>query len=412
MFARLLDHRAGGRVDLIIVFQLAADEVDVVHEAAVLAVAVHADAAGLRLRHARMGKRRRERRVAADVRAVRRAGGQRAAVLARGFDDLAADGVHVVLIGEAAGKELHLVDHAPGLHVHLHGDQLRVRLRHARVGIGGGRRRVRADVAAFAGRPGQRDAAGRLRLGEQQPERVDRQPGQILGAQHRVLREQLLDERRLAARDVVRGGQRVELVVRAERLRQHRALHAKAREQLVDLAREALLQRSRALLVAPLHGDEDGVGQLADIAVLQQRTDQRVHRHVERHAGEVHPVDHAPRVVVFRLDLQHALAAVDGEQDARVHVQRDDRRRLMRRARADDAQRAHGEDGAGGHGRHGRHPAAAGPAALPRRAAARRLRAKAVAERGRRVVHGVAQFLFDVLLFHRVKPPPMPVAVS
>ena len=415
-FLGLLEHGAGRRVDVVVVFDVAGVEFDLIDGASILAVALHAHARHIRFLQPRVGQRRRERRIPADVRAGRRSALRRVVPdLARELDDLAAHGVHVVFVLEVAGIELDLIDHAPVLHVHLDGQPLRIRLRNARVGQRRGGGRFRTDVAAVAGGAGAGDIV-RLRFSQQQAQRIDRQAGKILGAQRRVLGKQLLDQRRLAARDVVGGRQRIDAVVGRERLREDRALDAEPGQQRVDLSREPLLQRCRALLVVPLHGDEDGVGQLVDVAVLEQRADQRVDGDVELHAGEVHAVEQARRILIASHNADDALVLIDGELNARVHVEHDDCRALRGGVGTNDAQHADGQHRTGGDGGHGgdkRMRPAAALRLLRRGGQACRTLAQLLGIDRRRMIDGRADLFFNLFLvaflFHGVMPPLMPV---
>ena len=363
-----------------------------------------------------MLERRRQRRVTADV-ARRRAAiciAGRVAVLrvpavpllGGELDHFAGQRVDVALIFQTVRRKLHFVHHAAGFDIHTGGQPLRLRGVDASMAERRGGCSIRTNIAAFAGSTGERQRGVLrciLRFSQQQIEGVDRQPRQILRPQGRILAHQLEDERRLAARDLIAVGQRGHLVVLSKRLGQDGAVDAKARQQLVDLSRQPLLQLRRLLSIGSFYGNQDGVGQLADVAVLEQGADQGVDRHVELHPGKIHAVQDAGRVAVLRDHAQHALLAVDREQDARVHVEHDDRRPLLARLAAHNPQGADGQHRACRHCRHRRdqppRPATAPGAGGRRRELIRRL-AQPVGIVRRGVLHRLPYFLFHLFLFH------------
>ena len=85
-----------------------------------------------------------------------------------------------------------------------------------------------------------------------------------------------------------------------------------------------VLEGGGFLVVAVLDGDENGVGDVAQITVAQHRTDDGVGRHVQIGAFEVHIKQDLRGVRIERLRGEDLFLPADLETDAGVHVKRDD----------------------------------------------------------------------------------------
>ena len=184
-----------------------------------------------------------------------------------------------------------------------------------------------ADVAAVAGAAGGgHGGEGGSLAGEQQVQIVHGPAGQALKGEGGVLVHQLLDQLGLAQRDAVFVGLGLQVLILAHHLAQDGPVDGAGGHHRVHRLGELAFQLRGAGGVVVLHGDEDGIGQLIHVAVFQQRAHQRVHRHIQGGAGQVHAVQHSGGILVEGGGPQHPLAAVEHQLDAGVHVQRDDGR--------------------------------------------------------------------------------------
>ena len=232
---------------------------------------------------------------------------------------LAGARIDLIIVLPAICIELHIIDHDAVIAVQLNFRV--VRTLDARVLVGQLLRLLLADIGLVAGGAGGGDIlqVRLLRLG-QQVQLVDRQLGQIVKLQQGILVDQPLDERRSACGNLVGARHFFQLLVAPQRLTEDRALDGVGVEQLADFLHQLLLQRLALLPVAVFHRDQNGIRQIADVAVLQHGADQRVDRHIQVGVSQIHPIQNSLRILVERLRLQHLLPAVYLELDAGVDI--------------------------------------------------------------------------------------------
>ena len=244
--------------------------------------------------------------------------------------------------------ELHLINHTAVVVVKLRlqegnlvGGEARMLQRRA---LGG----IRADIGALAGRSGGSDTPGGqngggtvgpanddsvlvlevsvLLGGIDEVQLVDSQPHQALkGLGVVAALHDSLNEGGLTGGNAVLLGLPAQLLVILEGLRKDGAVDLGAGQGGVGLGGELLLELLAPLHVVVLHGDEDGVGQLIHVAMLEQGADDGVHCHIHRHALQIQPFQNHLAVLVLRCGGNYLLILVDLQFHAGVDVQGDHR---------------------------------------------------------------------------------------
>ena len=244
--------------------------------------------------------------------------------LAGVLHDLAGLGVDVVLILDAAGVELDLVDHDAVLAVEVGLDKGHVAGADARVGVGGGLGVVDADVGLGAGSAGLADAGVAQAAGAgDEADVVDGEGSEGLDREGRVGGDDLEYELGLALGDAVLLGKRGGLAGGGDGLGEHRGLKAALAHGAVYHVADLLLQALGLGRVAVGDGDEDGVADVVQVAVHEHGADEGVDGDVEVGAGEVHVADDGPGVVVEGLDFDDLVGGVNYDVEAGVDVEGD-----------------------------------------------------------------------------------------
>ena len=134
---------------------------------------------------------------------------------------------------------------------------------------------------------------------------------QILKGQIAVQGLDALDEGGLAHGDAVCLGLGLQPGVLGHHLAEDGGARRGVHQGGVDLLRQRGLQAAGPLGVGILHGDEDGGGDAVQIAVLQQRAHDGVHRHIQLGALQVHIRQDHLGVLVHRVSGQDLLLLID-----------------------------------------------------------------------------------------------------
>ena len=145
--------------------------------------------------------------------------------------------------------------------------------------------------------------------------------GQGFKGQGAVLGDDLLDQGCLAHGDAVLLGQGVQVRAFRHRLAEDGPVQGAALEDAVDGVRQVLLELGGPGGVLVLHRHQDGVLQVAEIAVLEHGADEGVHRHVQVRARQVHVAQDGLRVLVEGSDGEHPLLGADLHGQTGVHIQ-------------------------------------------------------------------------------------------
>ena len=329
------------RGDVIIVLQIAIagsdDELDLIHAAAVIVVALRLDEGRVRclntgvVQSDRFGFLHRDlpcRLVRIGLRGIGLCGNSRrdAVVFLLKLDDLPCFRVHVAVKFIAVRGELHVVDHRAIVGVQTDLIKQKLAFRYARpfqrdrLGL------FLTDVALLAGCADDRHLRRRRRfLAQQQIQLIDGQRCKLVKGMQRAPAENILNKLRLTKRDAILLRHLLELAAPDHGLAQHRGAERVRLEQPIDLRAQARLQVRSADGIVVIHTDQDGVRQLIEVGVLEHRADQSVDRHIQAAAGKVHIADDDPSVLIQRLYVQHPFLLVDLELHAGVDIQRDRR---------------------------------------------------------------------------------------
>ncbi len=248
-------------------------------------------------------------------------GGSLLAVLL-GFQDLAGGGVDLILKLVLCGFEVHLVDQDAVFHVQVQLQLHQVGLGHTGGLQGDGGGGFRADVALVAGGSGGVHALQALPAGHaDQVQLIDGQPHQGLEGVAAVLADDGLDQLGLAQGDAVFLRQGGQLVGLAYGLGQHGALKGIGAEQRVHLFGQLGLELRAFFGVVILHADEDGVGQLGQVAVAQHGAQQRVHCHVQVAALQLHIPKDNFAVLIQGFYGNYGFILIEPKLQAGVHIQ-------------------------------------------------------------------------------------------
>ena len=179
------------------------------------------------------------------------------------FDHRSGKGVDFAIVLAAPGGKLHVIDHRAVIEIQL--DFIR---RQAPGGYPGLFQRDLpgtglADISLVAGRPHGLHPGIPLAAPQQEVQFVNGQLRQLLKGVVPIFVQNRLDQLGLSHRNAVFPGQLLQIVVFLHGLAQHRTAEGVGFQQLVDLCRQALLQRSSAGGIRIVHADENGVRQLA-----------------------------------------------------------------------------------------------------------------------------------------------------
>ena len=150
-------------------------------------------------------------------------------------------------------------------------------------------RLVRADIGLIAGCPdGFHLVQGAASGAGQEIQLIDSQFGQVLRGIQRVFIRNLPDELGFAQGNAIGIRQLLQGAIGGDGLAEHRAGEGVGLQQGIDFLGQPGLQGRALGGVAVVHADENGVGQLAEIAIAQHGAHQGVDGHVQAAAGKIH----------------------------------------------------------------------------------------------------------------------------
>ena len=177
-----------------------------------------------------------------------------------------------------------------------------------------------ADIGLIAGRTGgvyllQCQTTGLAH----EIELIDGQGSQFFKGVQGILFDDPADQLCLAQGDAVGIGLCLQIAVLGDGLAQNGAVKSGCAQQLGDFLGQACLQVGGILAV---HADQDGIVQLADIAVSQHGADQGVDGHIQGAAAEIHVAHDNLTVVVQGGNGQDVFFLVDLNFNAGIDIQR------------------------------------------------------------------------------------------
>ena len=327
--------------------------------------------------------------------------------------------IHAAHIVVLTVRERKLHDHLPvderKAHAGLHDTAgLHAAARERRI-----QRLIIRDIGAGARRADRGDIAKRHPVGSRKNVQVvDRQRCQRIAGEFLHLRADLPDEHRLSGADAHGGGIGLQRGIVLQHLRQNSGLKAAAALRILHGVGQPVAQLFISL--AGLDRDEDRVRVRRDIAVVLQLGHDRIGRRLQRLVAQLQPVEHGLRIGIARAHGQNAAELVDGQLNARVHIQRCDAAGRLRgvKSAAEHDQQKHRRRG------HPAPPRAAAAAALRQRGDRFRLRLFIRPDTGKDLVprvrrHGcnvvaqlLQQLLFTLFLFSQDRHPPSTRAAS
>ena len=234
--------------------------------------------------------------------------------------------------GSRSGVDLTVVFIAPGLKLHIidHDAVFRVQFRFIPCQSRGGDTGLAqgkllglclTDISLVAGGANGFHLGCCLSRGHQQIQFVDGQGGQFFKGVEGIFLKDLLNELGFARCDAVLLRQLTQTAVILDGLAQHRAAESVGLKKFADFLGKPRLQLRTPDRIIVIHADENGIGQFAEIAVLEHGPNEGVYRHVQIAAGEVHVPHDGFSVLVQGEDLQHPLLPVDLDLHTGIDIQ-------------------------------------------------------------------------------------------
>ena len=151
---------------------------------------------------------------------------------------------------------------------------------------------------------------------------VDRKGNQFLKRIAGIMLGNLKDQLCLAESDAVLVGELFQFFVFADRLAEHRPAEGIRLQQTADFLCQLFAQSGALIRVAVVDTDQNGVCGFADIAAAQHRSHQRVDRHFQIAALEIHVADNGFSVLVEGDQPKYAFVLVDFNFYTGVYIQR------------------------------------------------------------------------------------------
>ena len=238
--------------------------------------------------------------------------------------DLAGTGIDIALILGSVGAELHLVEHQPVITVKLHLAPGHIAHRYSRPGCRGGEGGVLTDIRLIAGSAGLGyRVGGKIAGAGDQGDLIDGQRRQAFHRKGSILGHHFLDQSRLAHGNAVGLCQLSKLIGLRHCLTEDAGADAADAEAAADGVGDLRLELGGALGIGILHADQDGVLQVAEVAILEHGTNNGIHRHIEVGAGEIHVTQNHLGLLIEGIGPDHFLPGVDGQGNTGIHVQHD-----------------------------------------------------------------------------------------